>query len=245
MVEKERHPLLSVIIPVFNGEKLLSDAIESILSQGYPNLEIIVIDDGSTDNTKEVAMSFKEEVCYHSQKNQGPAVARNTGIKKSKGQIIGFLDADDVWSEGRVELLMGKFQEDSNLQIVMGHTISKVLEGAKNIEPNLLKPHIIPVFGSALFKRSVFDKVGLIDESFWISEDQDWFMRAKEMKIPMKIIKDVVVIRRLHGDNMTNDTNWEKAGILKVLRKSIDRRRRDNKGKADELPKLSDYAGSE
>ncbi len=104
-------------------------------------------------------------------------------------------------------------------------------------------PHILPVFGCGLFKRNVFDSIGLLDTSLRCSEDQDWFLRAKERKTRIKIIKATTLKKRIHENSMTDGTQWKDVDILKVLKKSMDRRRTGNK--VAELPRLSDYAKEE
>ena len=123
----------------------------------------------------------------------------------------------------------------------MGHIRAESLQDFIKVPENLLNPHIMPLFGSGLFKKSVFTKVGLIDASLKYSEDQDWFLRAKEKGVSISILTEVVLIRRIHSHNMTDGTDWKGVNILKVLKKSIDRRRKENHGKVKELPKLSDF----
>jgi len=238
---KMTHPLISVIIPVYNGERFIKDAIRSILNQGHDPIEILVVDDGSTDSTKQKVFDFGKEITYLYQENQGPGAARNTGLECAKGDFIGFLDCDDLWTEGRLDLILQRFEEDFSLDIVMGHIRSESIQDSIVIPENLLNPHIMPLFGSGLFKKSVFKKVGLIDASLRYSEDQDWFLRAKEKGVSISILTEVVLIRRIHSDNMTDGADWKKVNILKVLKKSIDRRRKENQGKVKELPKLSDF----
>ena len=95
MVHKQ--PLISVIIPVFNGEDFIQEAIQCVLDQKYPDMEILVIDDGSTDRTRARIDVYSDRVSYIHQPNGGPAAARNTGLKMAQGEIIAFLDADDLW----------------------------------------------------------------------------------------------------------------------------------------------------
>jgi glycosyltransferase involved in cell wall biosynthesis len=240
-----KQPLISVIIPVYNGKDFIQDAIQSVLDQKYPNLEILVIDDGSTDQTREKIDGCSDHVTYIHQTNQGPGSARNTGLKLAKGEIIGFLDADDLWPNSRLMKLKDRIDQDSSIEVVLGHTLSKELPGVSGTPKNLLRPHILPVFGCGLFKRSIFDKVGFIDPALRYSEDQDWFLRAKEAKISMAILKDIVLIRQLHKNNMTSGTNWQDTGILEAVRKSLERRKYRGNMAADELPKLSDYMEDE
>jgi glycosyltransferase involved in cell wall biosynthesis len=233
--------LISVIIPVYNGERFIQEAIRSILNQGYHPIEILVVDDGSTDDTKMRVLDFGKQIKYLYQKNQGPGAARNSGLKYAKGNLIGFLDCDDLWPEGRLDLLLQKYKEDPFLEIVMGHIRSEPVQDSIKVPEKLLNPHVMPLFGSGLFKKSVFKKVGLIDVSLRYSEDQDWFLRAKEKGVSISILTEIVLIRRIHSDNMTDGADWKEVNILKVLKKSIDRRRKENQGEVRELPKLSDF----
>jgi len=242
---KQQQPLISVIIPVYNGEDFIQDAIQCVLDQNYPNMEILVIDDGSTDQTRAIIDGYSDQVIYIHQSNQGPGSARNTGLKLAKGEIIGFLDADDLWPPSRLMMLKDRLDQDSSIEVVLGHTLSEELGGASGTPENLLRPHVLPVFGCGLFKKQVFDKVGFIDTTLHYSEDQDWFIRAKEEKVSMVILKDIVLIRRMHNNNMTSGTSWKDAGILEVLRKSLERRKFSETGATTELPKLSDYMEDE
>ena len=90
-------PLVSCVIPVWNGEKYLGEAIQSVLDQTYSNIELVIVDDGSTDGTPDVIASFTNRVTSIRQEQSGPAAARNTGISASKGEIVAFLDSDDIW----------------------------------------------------------------------------------------------------------------------------------------------------
>ena len=97
-----REPLVSVIIPTYNSSQYIKEAIDSVLAQTYKNFEIIVIDDGSTDNTKEVLAPYLSVIKYIYKNNGGPASARNRGIKEANGEFVAFLDADDVWKPDRL-----------------------------------------------------------------------------------------------------------------------------------------------
>lgn len=236
--------LLSVIIPVFNGERFITDAIQNVLDQKFHPIEIVVIDDGSTDGTRLKVQAFGSQVTYAYQDNQGPAAARNKGIGLARGDFIGFLDSDDLWTEGRLEILFSKFRSSPSLEVVMGHTRVEPLADAGTIPPKLLEPHVVPLFGCGIYRRSVFEKVGALDSSLRFSEDQDWFLRLKEQNIHMVIVKEVTLIRRRHADNMTEGAGWGDVNILKVLKMSLDRRRQ-NKEKARDLLKLSEYKDKE
>ena len=113
--------LISVIIPAYNCSKLIPNAIESVLGQTYSNLELIVVDDGSTDNTAEIILNYKNynnNMKYIYQNNGGVSKARNTGIKQSVGEYIAFLDADDIWDKNKLEIQMKVINNCKNIDMI-------------------------------------------------------------------------------------------------------------------------------
>jgi glycosyltransferase involved in cell wall biosynthesis len=221
-------PLVSVVIPVFNGERFLRDAVQSVLDQKYSPLEIIIVDDGSTDGTEAVARSFPETVRYLRQANQGPAAARNRGVEQAQGSLIAFTDADDLWPAGKLELQLPYLISDRTIDIVLGR-----------IQQVGLSEFAEPVFsvnlGSAVVRKSVFERVGLFDESMRYSEDVDWFMRAREGGAAIKTIDAVTLFYRQHEENMTRGKSTSELNVLKALKRSLDRRR-ERAGSASALP---------
>ncbi len=114
-------PLISIIIPTYNGENFIRGAIESVLAQDYPALEIIVVDDGSVDGTQQLIESLSADIRYYRQaQNRGPAAARNIGIRDAAGEFIAFLDVDDCWPEGNLKLLLEEITSGTE-QVVYGH----------------------------------------------------------------------------------------------------------------------------
>lgn len=236
--------LVSVIMPVYNGADFLAEAVESVHRQNYDSLEIIIVDDGSSDNTAEVAAEIRGNVRYVYQENSGPAAARNRGLRISKGTVIGFLDADDVWHENRLRSQLGYFESDPSIEIVIGLLQRMQLTGFESGRRKFRKwagPVIGMHLGSALFRRSAFEKVGFLNEAMDHCEDCDWFMRAKERQIPMLLHKEVSYYYRRHGQNMTNDIETNLNFTLKMLRHSLARRRRQNDGQIVQLPRISDF----
>ncbi|TYS59867.1 glycosyltransferase [Sutcliffiella horikoshii] len=118
MIENE---LVSVIIPCFNSEKWIIETIDSVLNQTYSNIEIIVVDDGSTDNTKDVISNYSKRIKYIYQQNKGPSVARNLGIKKSKGKYVAFLDSDDLWESNKLEKQVEFLENNQNIALVFSN----------------------------------------------------------------------------------------------------------------------------
>lgn len=234
---------VSVIVPVYNGEAFIADAISSILRQNYVPMEIIVVDDGSTDKTAAIVKNFPE-ITYIYQKNSGAPAARNRGLQIAKGNMIAFLDADDLWSDDKINLQLSLFRKEPSTEIVVGYTqrmqLIKTMNG-KHYFRNYSDPVLGMDFIAALVRRSVFDKVGPIDETFLHCDDWDWFMRAKELGITMLVHREVVRYYRRHDNNITNEMTSENYYAVRMLKRSLDRRRLEKNGTARPLPKLSDF----
>ena len=161
--------LVSIIIPAYNAEAFINDAIESVLAQDYRPIEVIAVDDGSGDLTACIAERFGPPVICHRQKNAGPPVARNRGLLLARGEYIGFLDADDLYEPGRVKLQFDKFQQNPGVAIVLGRLMREQLASEPG-EPTAFKPmdpddHISLQLGLGLFRRTAFERVGFMEES--------------------------------------------------------------------------------
>lgn len=234
---------VSVIIPVYNGEAFLNDAFQSIRQQEYEAIEIIIVDDGSTDNTKEIAAIFEKEVRYHYQPNSGLPAARNSGVKMAIGDVISFLDVDDLWSKDKTRLQTEILKKSPSAEIVLGYTQIMMLTGTidgMHVFKEWASPVLAMSLGGAVFRKSVFDKIGLFDETQRYCDDWDWFMRARELHIEIIVHKDVVQFYRRHDKNMTNQETLNTHYFIRMLKKSLDRRRIQRKGFAMSLEKLSD-----
>lgn len=233
---------VSVIIPAYNSAAFLADAVGSIRAQRYGPLEIIVVDDGSTDDTARVAAGLGADVRVVSQSNRGPASARNLGIARSSGGLIGFLDADDLWTERKLELEVAPFRDDPQLEVVQGLTqearMVRAADGTSSSE-NFLEPFISVSLGSALFRRGVFERIGALDPDLRLAEDLDWFVRARDLGVRMIVINEVMQIARRHGGNTTWGKKMQEKNFLKILKRSLDRRRRE--GITVPMPRFSDF----
>ena len=229
-------PLLSVIIPVWNGGRFLAEAIESVLEQGYAPVEIIVVDDGSTDQTAQVAADFKDTVKYIYQSNQGPAAARNKGLEIAQGDIIGFLDADDQWQKKSLISILESLNQSPGADIVVGKIRLWRLKEDKSEE--FSEPGVALCNGCALFRKEVFDKVGLFDSALRYGEDSDWFLRARERNVSILVLDQVFLLYRQHQSNMTRGKNPLDLNLGKVLKMSLDRRRGQNAGVGQSLPHI-------
>jgi glycosyltransferase involved in cell wall biosynthesis len=202
------NPVISVIIPVYNGEKFLAEAVQSVLAQNYPSLEIIIVDDGSTDNTRKICDNYKHLIKYLYQDNAGPSSARNMGLSLATGEFISFLDVDDLWPVNKLKDHLAEFKKNPSLGFVQGFTEQVYY---RKYNPDLSKiskkEEIIFGFllGSGLYRKSIFDKVGNFDTGMKFCEDLDWFLRAREEEIPFKVQEKLTLIYRIHGENLTHD----------------------------------------
>jgi glycosyltransferase involved in cell wall biosynthesis len=234
-------PLISVIIPVYNGEAYLAEAVHSILAQGYEPLEIIVVDDGSTDGSAAIAHAFGQKIQYVYQANQGPAAARNRGLELAQGSVIGFLDADDLWPEGKLSKQLALWQEEPVRAMVMGYvqllTSTQESSGRLLFQPSAA-PYLSPQVGAMLCKRTLFDEIGSFDTSMRYGEDLDWFMRVREQDVQIGISQEVCLLYRLHSNNITRGKSTAQRNIMAAFKRSLERRRAQSNQTIPTLPPL-------
>ena len=220
-------PLVSVIIPVFNGERFINDAVDNVLAQNYNPLEIIIVDDGSTDRTGEIINQIPVDIRYFKQKNDGPSSARNRGIRDASGDFIVFLDVDDLWPENNLNLLVDEMLNDPDIEVIRGY--AQLMEfntetGEFDFVGNP-KEAFPDYIGAAIYRKSAFRKVGLFDNTLKYGEDNDWFNRAYELHVNVKRLEDITLFVRRHGKNMTHDKNLVELNTVRVFKKAIDRKR--------------------
>ena len=221
--------LVSIIIPNFNHAQYIGDAIQSVLVQKYRNFEIIVVDDGSTDNSREVITKFGDKVKYIWQENQGLSAARNTGIQAARGNYIGLLDADDMYEQDYLNTLMSRLKADSNAAgIYCGYQfVDHHNRSLPQVENRLILPEQLfrtLVDGNFLVPESMFvhrycyENCGLFDEKLRACEDWDMWLRITSQ---YKIIgtPQVLTRHRVLLDSMSADPNRMLANRLAVLKK--------------------------
>ncbi len=202
------NPLITVIIPLYNGEKFIGDAVQSVIDQQYAPLEIIVVDDGSTDNGAAVTAALGADVRLIRQQNAGAAAARNRGISEARGELIAFLDADDLFPPGKLHAQVAYFRQTPEAEIVTGYVQLICLLGAESSvahAPNQMRnaPSLTMNLGAALFRRAVFERVGGFDETLPFAEDFDWWLRADEVGVCMYALRRLTLFYRRHGSNVT------------------------------------------
>jgi glycosyltransferase involved in cell wall biosynthesis len=225
-------PLVSAIVPVFNGRDYLGAALQSILAQDYGNLEVIVVDDGSEDGTAAVARSY-DAVRVLSQENRGHAAAKNTGIAAARGEFLGFLDADDLWEPGKLTAQVAHLAAHSDVGAVVCRQRIFADPGTTLpgwLEERLAREHIagapaafIP--SALLARRTALEQVGGFDVRFRHGNDSDWFFRARDAGVRVDVLPEVLIARRFHSSNLSYETNAMQADLLRVVKASFDRRR--------------------
>jgi glycosyltransferase involved in cell wall biosynthesis len=219
-------PLVSVIVPAYNRAGFILDALASAYDQDYSPMEVVVVDDGSTDDTRDVVESFECPVRYVYQEHAGVSPARNRGLAEAKGELIAFLDSDDVWTAGSLLYRVRQLMENPHAEVAYGKTrVTNLVEGGKLRRYRDGEASHHPCFSSMLIRRSAFDKIGAVDESFEHSEDIDWVCRAKEGGIAILRTDFVVLNYRIHGGNMTSDVDTNRGFMFRALKKSLERRR--------------------
>ena len=242
-------PFFSVIIPVYNGEQYLRSAVQSVLDLGYPAMELIVVDDGSTDTTAEIITSLGDRVRCVRQPNGGPAAARNRGLQFARGQVVSFLDTDDLWTPNIITRALTILLSHPEVDIVQGRIqeIKPSISDATKAYEYLSKPYPYIAVGSAVYRRIAFEKIGGFDETLRFCEDYDWFLRAFDAFIPKVRIDDVTMLYRRHPGSMTYGKSLNEIGMARAHKKVIDRRRR-NPGTTrkfpPDFPSLLEYIGS-
>jgi len=223
-------PKISVIIPVRNGGRYLEEAIRSVLAQDPSVLEIIVVDDGSTDESGTIARSHAPLVHYCQQPASGAGAARNRGVESAAGNFLAFLDADDRWVEGKLRRQIAVFAEDPTVDMVFGQ-VRQLREGEQwengiaetTCDPSQLMPGIVP--GTLLVRKETFLRVGYLRTDCRVGEFVDWYMRAMELSCRAKMVTELLLWRRIHDSNLGIRERKHITDYARVLKAGLDRRR--------------------
>jgi glycosyltransferase involved in cell wall biosynthesis len=221
--------LISVMIPVYNGEAYLGEAIDSVLGQSYRPIEIIVVDDGSDDASGDVARRYGDVVLYQRQPRGGNGAARNRAVALANGDLFTFLDADDRLASGALERLARVLEDDPSLQAVYGHVREFVSPNIDAESLARLRPPIERVAGclptNMLMRRDAFLRVGDFATNLRVGVTVDWSARADELGMTTTLVDDVLFERRLHGNNNGIREREHRSHYLHVVKAALDRRR--------------------
>lgn len=233
----ESLPLISVIIPTFNRAAFLPTALDSVYAQTGVSVQVIVVDDGSTDETSQVMQAWAAKVTYLYQPNRGPAAARNRGLAAARGEWVAFLDSDDQWVTGRLGQQLALAAAYPTAQIIWGMLqVVRLRTAEQPAVETVGGPTLQTQLGSALFRRLLFDidNVGRFDEALRTAEDVDWFCRAFERGVEVVAHQDVVALYLWHEHNLVanqaGDQGKAAHGLLHALARSLRRRRQQANG---------------
>lgn len=223
---------ITVVIPVYNGALYLAEAVESVRRQSRPPRRVILVDDGSTDATPQIAAALCNDgrepaMEYLRQDNAGPASAMNRGASAVEGGLLAFQSADDIWMPRKIEWQMRALDEGADL--AFGHMqnfISPELDAATAATLRC-PPDPMPGYNATtlLTPLDVFRKVGPLNEGFRIGEFLDWYGRANDLGLKSAMLPQVVAMRRLHGKNHSLSRKTEAVGYAHVLKAMLERRR--------------------
>lgn len=207
-------PLVSVITPNYNYANYVCEAIDSVLNQTYENIEIIVVNDGSTDNSLELLKGYGDKITTIVQQNAGVSAARNNGVENSSGEYLAFLDADDVWLPEKIEKQLHRFESERDLGLVhvgveeidsIGNVLQTRLDGMSgqvSHEFLLFERAVVLGGGSGLLlPRRVFDEVGAFDLNLQTSADWDLFYRLSR-SYNIGFVPEILLKYRIHSSNM-------------------------------------------
>jgi glycosyltransferase involved in cell wall biosynthesis len=226
--------LIDIIIPVYNGAAFIAEAIASIQAQTFKNFEIMVVDDGSDDDTADIVVNLGKtdpNISLMKQEHLGVQSALNNAISRTKSQYIAFLDADDLWHPQKLEkqlsyitanniefcfCLMQEFQDSGTKGQIQTHKArTKPMKGFHK--------------SAFLANRKVFDKYGLFDESVGIGDFVEWYSRVIRTQNSVGMVEEVLAYRRIHNTNTM--LNADKNSFLHILKKHLDESRKTNKVK--------------
>lgn len=222
-------PTVTAAIPVRDGEAYLAEAIESILAQSRPCEQVVVVDNGSTDRSAAIAAGYGPAVEVVAEPRAGIGAARNAAVATARGDFFAFLDADDLWQPGRIELQLAAFAERPELQLVFGHVSQFVSPDLPAEEAATLRIPEAPQpglhVGAMLARRTALDAIGPWDEDIRVSDGLAFLLRARELGMAQEMLAETVTLRRVHGANHSIHNRDERAEFARHLKRSLDRRR--------------------
>jgi glycosyltransferase involved in cell wall biosynthesis len=225
-------PLVSCVVPVYNGERYLRETLDSILAQTYTRIDLLVVDDGSTDGTARVVREYSSRVRYIVQPNGGLGEARNRGIQEAAGELVAFLDADDLWLEEKLARQVARFEARPELDLCVTAfqnfwMADASADEARFREHAIAQPLTGYVVPTLLSRRSAFDRFGLFDPALRYSPGAPWMVQAVARGAVLEALPEVLMRRRLHGANMSRTASAPSMeGLLHVIKGRLEAERR-------------------
>lgn len=226
--------LASIIIPAYNAKKYIEETVQSVLNQSYTNWELLIIDDGSTDNTIEIIEALAKtdsRINYITKKNSGVSDSRNKGLSIAKGEFISFLDADDIWNKENLKEKIN-FIVENNIDVAYSdcekidansNSLKNILTGSESPELSdilLLKGNYITAPSGIVLKKSVLDKIGGFDTNLSNNADQELWIRILSNNFKIKLIKKTLWKYRVHDNNMSSNIALLEKDSIYIFNKS-------------------------
>ncbi|HTA96327.1 MAG TPA: glycosyltransferase family A protein [Solirubrobacteraceae bacterium] len=217
-------PSVGVVIPAFNAERFLGQALDSVLSQTHPVADILVIDDGSSDGTSALATNHSPRVRVERQDNAGIGAARNRGSEMVHGDVLAFLDADDLLTPSSIGCRVELLRQRPEVELVFGQVVRfrQLLDGVPVAIDEPLPAHLP---GAMFVRRAALARVGPFPTETHVAEGLDWLLRARELPLTEVTLEEQVVWRRVHGENNSLRHRAQIGEFAHALKASLDRRR--------------------
>ena len=223
-------PLVSVVVPTRNSARFVDEALRSVLAQDYHPREILVIDAGSTDGTREIVLQHADAgVTLIDQQSRGIAAAWNEAIAVARGDLLAFLSSDDRWLPGKLAHQIQVMRDQPDLAYTITH-FQYVLQPdcpiPATFNRNLLGHSLVGrIMETLVVRRVAYEQIGGYDTTFRTAEDVDWYARAKDAGLPMQVLQEVYLEKRIHDDNLSTSGALNTPHLMEALRRSIQRRR--------------------
>jgi glycosyltransferase involved in cell wall biosynthesis len=222
-------PSVTAAIPVRDGEAYLGAAIESVLAQSRAPEQLVVVDNGSSDRSAEIARGFGPAVELVSEPRPGIGCARNAAVRASRGDYLAFLDADDLWEPEKTAQQLAAFEAEPDLQLVFGHVRQFTSPELPAAEAEALRVPADPqpglYIGAMLARREAIEVIGPWPEEAQVSDGLSFLLRARELGLAQAMLAETVTRRRVHGANHSLRNRDERSEFARHLKRSLDRRR--------------------
>jgi glycosyltransferase involved in cell wall biosynthesis len=219
-------PLVSCIVPTRNGAKHLGETLRSLVEQTWRPLEVLVVDDGSTDGSAVIAAGFGPPVRVATLRASNPVTARNHGIRCAKGEFLSFLDHDDLYTPDKLALQMAAFEADPALDVCVGMVQRFRQATAEHRQEFVGGPIPGYLTITMLARRRAFDRVGLLDPQNFYSDSAEWFLRARALGIAVRLLDRTLVFHREHAGNRSlTHGDASRRDFLRLIKSKLDRER--------------------